>query len=240
MNRLFILASAAIVALASCTKTEVVYNEAPQEIGFKAVTGMITKAEQTDATLDGDMGVFAYVHGGALFFGNTQFTNAGAYWTGSKFWPVTNALDFIVYAPYVDGTTYNPTSKILTVAADNSSKTAIGDQVDYLYGDNYYNNNGAGFDKNTESVSVTLKHAQAKVSVSFTGADVTVTNVYINAPVLKGSYEVDYTDSPAEVTWDRGEANSLVNVIETADLSATPISGSLLVVPGTPSQISFS
>lgn len=149
-------------------------------------------------------------------------------------------MDFVVYAPYVGGSTYNPTTKILTVAADNSSNTAIGDQVDYLYGVNYYNNGGAGFDKNTASVPVTLKHAQAKVSVSFTGAYVTVTNVTINQPVLKGSYAVNYTNPTAEVTWTPGSANSAVQVIPTADLSLTPISGSLLVVPGTPSPISFS
>ena len=44
MKRFFILASAAIVALASCAKTEVVYKDAPEEIAFKQITGVMTKS----------------------------------------------------------------------------------------------------------------------------------------------------------------------------------------------------
>ena len=73
MKRFFICAAAAIVALASCSKTEVVNTSAPEEIGFKAVTGAITKAEQDAATLDGAMGVFAFVHGESTsYFSNTS------------------------------------------------------------------------------------------------------------------------------------------------------------------------
>ena len=42
MKRLFILA-AATVALASCAKTQVVYNEEPQEIAFRQVENVMTK-----------------------------------------------------------------------------------------------------------------------------------------------------------------------------------------------------
>ena len=57
MKRLFILASAAIVALASYTKTQVVYTEAPEEISFKQVTNVMTKA---GALQTGVLGVFAH------------------------------------------------------------------------------------------------------------------------------------------------------------------------------------
>lgn len=46
MKRFFILASAAIVALASCAKTEVVYKDAPEQIAFKQITGPMTKADR--------------------------------------------------------------------------------------------------------------------------------------------------------------------------------------------------
>lgn len=240
MKRFFICAAAAIVALASCSKTEVVNTSAPEEIGFKAVTGAITKAEQTDATLDGTMGVLAFVHGGTTpYFANTSFSKTGTYWTASpsQYWPVTGALDFAVYAPFTEGTTY--ASNTLTIPADNSASSDIASQNDYLYGETYYTNSGAGYNKETTSVSVGLKHAQAKVTLSFTGTNVTVTNVKLDAPVLKGSCAVDYSTNPATVTWTPGAANSSVVLIASADLTNVASAASLLVVPETTSSFTF-
>lgn len=61
MKRLFILA-AATVALASCAKTQVVYNEEPQEINFRAISNVMTRADGDAMPLD--MGVIAYLGGG--------------------------------------------------------------------------------------------------------------------------------------------------------------------------------
>ena len=243
MKKFFFCAAAAIVALASCSKTQVVYNDAPQEIGFKAVTGAITKAEQTDATLDGTMGVFAFLHGGVTpYFENKSFSKvSGTFWTAtpSQYWPVTSGLDFAVYAPHQESGA-SVTSKSLTVATDNSVNTTIDTQTDYLYGAAYYNNAGAGYAKNTSSVPVTLNHAQAKVTVSFTGENVTVTNVKLDAPVLKGSYIVDYSANTVKPDWTPGVASPAVTLISTADLTDEPASASLLVVPETTSTITFS
>ena len=242
MKKFFFCAAAAIVALASCSKTQIVYNDAPQEIAFKAVTGAITKAEQTDATLDGTMGVFAFIHGERTsYFSNTSFSDKGTYWGGTPdpmYWPVTSGLDFAVYAPYQENGA-SATSTTLTVATDNSENTTIDTQTDYLYGAAYYNNAGAGYKKNTESVPVVLNHAQAKVTVSFTGANVTVTNVKLDAPVLKGSYTVDYSANPVKPDWTPDSANSAVTLISTAELTNDPAKASLLVVPETTSTITF-
>lgn len=245
MKKSIICAAAAIVALASCSKTQVVYNNAPEEIGFKAVTGAITKAEQTGTTLNGTMGVFAFVKGSNTpYFENVSFSkkDGEVVWTGtteSMYWPVTSGLDFAVYAPWESETGASLTDKALTVKADNSANTTIGAQTDYLYGAAYYNNSGEGFDKDTESVPVTLKHAQAKVTVSFTGDNVTVTNVKLDAPVLKGSYTVDYSATPIAPDWASGEANSAVTLIDEADLTDTPETASLFVVPETVCDITF-
>ena len=242
MKRFFICAAAAIVALASCSKTEVVNTSAPEEIGFKAVTGAITKAEQDAATLDGTMGVFAFVHGESTsYFSNTSFSDKGTYWGGTAapmYWPVTSGLDFAVYAPY-QASGASATNTSLTVDTDNSENTTIGTQTDYLYGAAYYNNEGAGYDKDTESVPVTLNHAQAKVTVSFTGENVTVTSVKLDAPVLKGSYTVNYSDNPVKPDWTPGEANTAVTLISEAELTDVPTTASLLVVPETTSTITF-
>ena len=236
MKKFYVFAAVAIAVLASCTKSEVVYNQGQQEIGFKAVTGAITKAEQT-STLDGTMGVLAFIHGETTgYFGNTSFAKDGDVWVGGKYWPVTKSLDFAVYAPWVDGTTFE--SNKLTIATDNSLNTAIASQTDYLYGAKYYTNNGSGYDKNTVSVPVTLKHAQAKVTVSFTGENATVTDVKLDAPILKGTCAVTYSN-PINVKWTPGEPNSAVTLIATADLSTTPATASLLVVPEAKTSITF-
>ena len=45
MKKFYVFAAVAIAALASCTKSEVVYNQGQQEIGFRQFTGSMTKAE---------------------------------------------------------------------------------------------------------------------------------------------------------------------------------------------------
>ena len=79
MKRLFILATAAIVALASCAKTEVVYTDAPEEIGFKAVTGAMTKAAILDGTYtETDMYVYSWKNEDKTEYESvTIFSNGG-------------------------------------------------------------------------------------------------------------------------------------------------------------------
>ena len=238
MKRFFILASAAIVALASCAKTEVVHNGEQQEIAFKAVTGSVTKSEQS-GTLTETMGVFAVVHGGSSDFDNVSFSKDATenYWTGTEgemYWPVNHKLDFVVYSPFVNGSEF--TANKLTVATDNSANVELDNQIDYLYGAEYYDDTDAGYDKDTEYVPVTLKHAQAKVTVSFDIANVTVTNVKLTAPVLQGSFVVDYSSTTPSIDWTPGSANSAVELIASTDIDEE---ASLLVVPKTKTNITF-
>jgi len=222
MKRLFILASAAIVALASCSKTQVVYNDAPEEIGFKAVTGVMTKAEQI-TTLNGDMGAYAFVNGGSTqYFSNVQFTQNGAVWTGNQYWPFADNLDFVVYSPWANTTTYDTATKELTVTADNSSTTNIEDQTDYLYGADYFDNDDAGFDKSTESVPTALKHALAKVTLHFTGANVTVKSVTLEAPCLSGAYVVDYSAATPKASWTTATPAADVELSAISDAPLAP------------------
>ena len=101
MKRFFILATAAIVALASCAKTEVVYNDAPEQIAFKQITGAMTKAFGNYTTL----GVFAY-QDSKKHFENYTFTHDGVKgWTNpDAVWPYEGDLTFTVYAPAATAT----------------------------------------------------------------------------------------------------------------------------------------
>ena len=131
MKRLFILATAAIVALASCAKTEVVYTDAPEEIGFKAVTGVMTKADLGETV---HLGVFAEYDDGvtpASYFDNADFAKNGGVWKGSKYWPKEGTLDFTFYAPRMDsGAEYDDATKTLTLTIPDNGTA----QTDYLVG----------------------------------------------------------------------------------------------------------
>lgn len=203
MKRFFICAAAAIVALASCSKTEVVNTSAPEEIGFKAVTGAITKAEQT-GTLSGDMGVYAFVNGeGDVYFENIQFTETDNVWTGGQYWPLQSNLDFVVYSPH-DNTASYVTNK-LTVSVSNAGTDDISEQTDYLYGAEYFDGlltATTGYNKDSGNIPTSLNHALAKVTLNFAGANVTVKSVALENASLAGTYVVDYsTPASPSISW---------------------------------------
>ena len=111
----------AIAAIASCAKTEAVYEEGKAEIKLSPVTALQTKANVLGA-VDGttyptgeNFDVFAYwskddngmFTNGELFLknlydnGGAEFTNKGNYWGGlSKYyWPKNGYLRFAAYSP---------------------------------------------------------------------------------------------------------------------------------------------
>lgn len=240
MKKFYVFAAVAIAALASCTKSEVVYNQGQQEIGFKAVTGAITKAEQS-GTLTETMGVFAFVNGTAdqVYFENIKFSGPTT-WTGGQYWPLKDRLNFVVYAPHG---TASYTSKTLTVTGvNNSTKTKIGDQTDYLYGAEYYDGVAdatTGYNKSSGKVATSLKHALAKVTLAFKGSNVTVKSVSLVKPTLKGSYSVNYSAQSPLVVWNATAEETDLTLAEFADktLSNDEQSVSIMVVPADDSDI---
>ena len=186
MKRFFILASAAIVALASCAKTEVVYNDGPQEVAFKQITGAMTKAPT--ALTSGTIGVIAH-YGENLYFDNTAFT-----WdTGdkvfkanpAKYWPFEGNLDFTVYAPA-------GTARYAGNLLEIEGVTA---QEELYYGSQRY----VGTSK-VDKVPVLLKHTSAKIVVKVMGADLyTVKSVKVVDANETGDVFVKYAD-PVTVT----------------------------------------
>ena len=231
MKKFFFCAAAAIVALASCSKTQVVYNDAPQEIGFKAVTGAITKDIQTKDNFTQDVGVIAYQSGKTdVYFTNAQFVektdDATTTWNGDtpKYWPIDSSLDFFVYSPYqASGVTPTNTADSKTlevVVADNGTK-----QVDYLYSTAYI----TGKSKISGNIPVDFDHALAYVTVNFTGDDViTLSNAKLTGTYQSGTYTVTYGNS-ASIAWtNQGTPSDLVL---NAGALTTDYTTSWLVVP---------
>lgn len=194
MKKIFILATAAIVALASCTKSEVVYNQGQQEIGFRQFTGSMTKATDLSALVDGPetMGVFAHISGSyQAYFSNAKFVKPGTGndWSGdpNRYWPLQDKLDFTVYAPWVDGTTYDAlTAKLTVQVADNTTA-----QQDFLYGVQRYTDKA----KTVAAVPVVLKHALSKLTFKVKSNVpnlFTITKVELVDAIQDGSFIVTY------------------------------------------------
>jgi hypothetical protein len=190
MKKFFILASAAIVALASCAKTEVVYKDAPEEIAFKTVNMPMTKAAYTQ-----DLGVAAfYLDSKAVYFDVTKFSLHNGVWTGNQYWPLADALTFAVYGPF-DGATD------VDMTATGLAATAVASDVDFLYA--YVDNAGAGYTKKafeSSGVHLELAHTKSKVVVHVsTGTNESVTAVELLETGTTGDCAVTFASDA--VVW---------------------------------------
>lgn len=206
MKKFYVFAAVAIAALASCTKSEVVYNQEQQEIGFRQFTGAMTKADPSTTALPTgtSMGVFSYLNGTqTAYFENAKFVNKSGTtkWGGEdpRYWPLQGTLDFVLYAPHqTSGATYTPSTKVLNVTiADNSTA-----QTDYLYGKDFYVNTAKPATP-SNGVPVVLKHALSKVTIAAkanAASIFTVTSILLKNTIQKGSYTVTYTTDADDFT----------------------------------------
>ena len=239
MKRLFILASAAIVALASCSKTQVVYNEAPEEIGFKAVTGAMTKAVDSWDTATEVMGLFAVKSDESTYLNNVQFKKDAteAYfvgWDGTAhkpyYWPLNEVLDFIVYAPHHASAAL--TTNVLTIPVDNTGA----DQKDVLYGAEKLVDKA----KQADAYSVNMKHALTWIEVNIVADQDGVLNAELSLTdiVPSGTLNVNYTTANAPtLSWTNPGAKAPVSVY-TGAVGTAGVTKDFLIIPAA-DQTSF-
>lgn len=252
MKKFYVFAAVAIAALASCTKSEVVYNQGQQEIGFRQFTGAMTKADPSKSplTTTTSMGVFSYLYNTATpYFENAKFVNKSGTtkWGGETpyYWPLQGALDFVLYAPHQSsGVTYTPGTKVLSVTiADNSIA-----QTDYLYGKDFYVNTSKPATP-SDGVPVVLKHALSKVTIAAKANAASifkVTSIKLMQTIQKGSYTVTYTTEGTDFTsavtgsTDENAKKDMEYVSSTWDLTADfsdVNTASKLVVPSNQTSI---
>ncbi len=240
MKRLFILATAAIVALASCSKTQVVYTEAPEEIALKAVTGAMTKAPVTDVDQNGGMVVYATFseevdEAYAEYFSDIPFTY-DSYWGGTpaQYWPNTGYLKFWGYAPNAFGTKNGNAETGVTIDGIDISST----QTDILYslpGD-------AQACASKLTVPMTFNHALAQICVEAKVSEDAMTNVKVTGlEVVKPNLTGTLTIAPVETVWkavwseESAYSSNLPMTVTHADdltTAAANLGTGLLVVPG--------
>lgn len=245
MKKLMVFAMAAMVALASCSKTELVDNSAPTPISFKAVTGSMTKAPETSVTQN--LGVFAFTNTDKNpYFGNSPFTrNNEGTWSGGKFWPLISTLDFVVYYPYQRNNvtaTYTQDDEdyvSLNVTIPNNSS----EQKDYMYSDTYLTNKDKDADMN-----VYLNHALSMITVVFDGDidddgddDITVNNVTLKNTYQSGTYNVTYTETAwgtPDIKWSHLDDLTDLSLDSTNPVLVVPTSNATLDESNFP-EISF-
>lgn len=149
MKKYFIIAVAALVALASCTKSEIDPSaKADRAINFTTVTGMNTKAPIAGTiykTTDPHFGIFCYAltngktwaansSDGQLYMNNVEisYNSTDKIWEPATtyYWPLSGSLTFVGYSPYgCAGTVaYAPATKVLTVTDFTVNATAASQQ----------------------------------------------------------------------------------------------------------------
>ena len=266
MKRFFFLAVASTAMLAACNKTEVVYNNDPQEIAFNAVNKTAVKAPVDGVVFptNDNMQVAAYLAQGDAgagqitngnYFAATLFDYADGFWKGSRYWPLSESIiNFLAISepdPATPVTTVFdsaiPAAMAKVTLADNSTA-----QYDLMYAA------GQGHCKpgNYPNVDMVFKHALSwiyftvKTNVTGTGK-ITVNSITLNGAVYNGeltltndSYNVtsSYASAVANVdaVWTPASTKKNVSVVSGPVLCGTTaldFGNGLLVLPG--DQTSF-
>lgn len=259
MKRFFILASAAIVALASCAKTEVRYDNAePQEIAFKQISNPHTKAnESLEEWKDASLGVYAYVTDGAAYITNAKFTESQTdkIWTGvdatngnSKpyYWPVQGTLDLYVYAPYGTFTLNNDKKFTYTLTNSDYAATPDNSKHDYNCADLMYGGEVYTSGKIDNALNVQLKHALSKVVINAkatTQSVVTIKNLTLKEVQKTETCTVTYEDGNVTANWTSTSSAKLDLVVRNEDLLLTgslqSVGYDFLVIPAAASSLAI-
>lgn len=206
MKKVFIGAAAMIIALASCSKISVVNNDAPQEIGLKAIAGTMTKAPITEFGNDTNMGVYADYKGAATgsvyqaYFADFEFHKNGSSWAGwkegshsPKYYPVSGTLDFFAYSPKcADITAGRDGETGLTFAYTLASNKT--NQYDVLVSEI---RSGVTKPNSATDVAIEFKHALSLIDINVrkTGsATILVKSITLSGTNHQGTATVVYAD----------------------------------------------
>lgn len=203
MDKKFVMGIAAMAALTlvSCSSDDLdslsdnsSKNEAISFDGYLgrsavAVNGTRGSEETVNTLKTKGFGVFGnYIAGAgqtsdANFFKNQQVTCPGTKWTYSplKYWPSDGHIDFLAYAPYVNGTELTDGSKINNFIV---SKT-ITDQKDLLW-TNATSQISADVTSSKKKVNFQFHHALSRL-----GYTVNLTGDYSSNPENKATFNIE-------------------------------------------------
>ena len=245
MKKYIILAAAAVMALAACTKTEVA-PESQKEISFQVANRLQTKAAGVVYS-NGAFGTYAWFNAADDFMVNEQVDLSGGVWKTvdhTFYWPKTGSIDFISYSPFV-GTSDTP-GTVPVVTSNQIKYTGLtAAATDIMYADkvtvacatgadtNDITDDAAGTtDSGYNGVPTLFRHALAKLSfkikanfVEWTDATTNTTTkwkVTVNSIKIAGFK----TTGDCELNWNAGAWEKPVTTVGSTDYNVwTNLSG---------------
>lgn len=228
MKKNLAILGVAVLALASCAKTQVLTNESPTPIAFKAV---VSNAVKADAQLEGinlgdDYGMYVsasqYKADGTIetpaYFTDAEFLPAAVpvapateyHANPQLYWPIGNAvLDFVAYAMPTAAhgvapvatfpAATDPVASIVTFANWNT----YDNQVDLLYA--VKNSATTLTNAGAQTVNFEFKHAQAllvfQAQVNDPGI-ITINSITMPELKVNGDFVIDNTKNLLNAHWE--------------------------------------
>ena len=190
------MAVAATMTFAACNKTEIVYDDDPQEIAFNAVNKAATKTPVSETAFrDGDdMHVAAYIVAGSEtdgnFFGPTHFTKNGDNWTGTpaRYWPLTTSTINFLAVTGIGGGASNSTTAFTGLYASGATVT-LNDNSAFNQNDLMF---AAGQGKHIQGgeyapVAMKFKHALSWIKFYVCKKDASGYDIVVNSIKLNGA-----------------------------------------------------
>jgi len=231
MKLKFLLAAAAIVALASCTK-QLGSNESSQEITFQVARYNSLTKGNTDYKTDYSavpFGAYAWYKGvsasdNTVFMTNQKvsYKSASDVWAPegtTYYWPKSGSIDFICYSPY----TADGTDAPLPTITETGIKYPAWDvnanpNVDVMYADKVTGLTGNANTYYYNGVPTLFRHALAKVSFQIKAAylektadtgdktrwEITVNSITISDILTSGALELNLA---ADGSWEKPASN---------------------------------
>ena len=188
MKKYILIAAAAVMALAACSKVENVGGN-DREINFRVANSLQTKA--TGAVYNnGAFGTYAWYTATsgsdhAPFMVNETVDKVGGVWKTSVntfYWPKTGAIDFISYSPFSGTNATDDSNPAVTQNTITYTGVTAAD-VDYMYADkvNCSSNVNLVTDSDTadsgfSGVPTVFRHALAKLSFKIKANFITYTD----------------------------------------------------------------
>ena len=165
MKKFFYLAAAAVVAMAACTKTEVVETTNDQNaINFNAFFHKATKATLTDGSSLTAFEVTAMLNSATYFDAVAVSGNNTDGWTYSpvQYWPASGTLDFFAWAPTGTGTgiTKSAYNDFIVAPAQDAAS-----QYDFVVARTQGTKDATTGNGAKNDVTINFRHAMSQIDV---------------------------------------------------------------------------
>lgn len=211
MKKHLVLGALAVLALAACTKSEVVELNKGNEISLTAVTGKnLTKAADgyCNSAMPDNFAVWAATDGKKYFEAQT-YTRDGSTNTyksaNARYWPTTD-VDFFAAKNYGASATLTETDPTSLAVANYTVTTTVADQKDFIYAVK------KGAKKADGAAPLNFRHALSQIEFQAMNSNsniyVEVTGVAVKQVYSKGNFSVNVATTNNFVDHTLGAADT--------------------------------